>query len=302
MTNLALLVLCIGLGLVLRRSGRLPENAPQVLNAFITNVALPALIVRVLPEAAVTLQTLAVAAVPWALFGLGIIFFVTVGRYCGWRRDTVGALVLSGGLANTSFVGLPMIEAFYGAAYLPVGIVIDQLGTYLVLSTLGILAAVTFASHGQTPSALAIARRVAIFPPFQALCVAAVVAQTGMPEPFLGVLDRLASTLVPLALISVGFQLRLDEFKGQMQPLAAGLAFKLILGPALIAVPVLGVFALAGPVAEVAIFEAAMGPQIGGAIVAMQHGLNPRLVTLMVGVGIPLSLLTASAWFWIIST
>jgi len=262
-TNLALLVLCIGLGLVLRRSGRLPENAPQVLNAFITNVALPAMIVRVLPEAAVTLQTLAVAAVPWALFGLGIVFFVTVGRYCGWRRDTVGALVLSGGLANTSFVGLPMIEAFYGAAYLPVGIVIDQLGTYLVLSTLGIFAAVSFAS---------------------------------------GVLDRLASTLVPLALISVGFQLRLDEFKGQMQPLAAGLAFKLILGPALIAVPVLGVFALAGPVAEVAIFEAAMGPQIGGAIVAMQHGLNPRLVTLMVGVGIPLSLLTASAWFWIIST
>jgi predicted permease len=63
-----------------------------------------------------------------------------------------------------------------------------------------------------------------------------------------------------------------------------------------------GVFALAGPVAEVAIFEAAMGPQIGGAIVAMQHGLNPRLVTLMVGVGIPLSLLTASACFWIIST
>ncbi|MFN8882836.1 MAG: AEC family transporter, partial [Alphaproteobacteria bacterium] len=99
MTNLALLVLCIGLGLVLRRSGRLPENAPQVLNAFITNVALPAMIVRVLPEAAVTLQTLAVAAVPWALFGLGIVFFVTVGRYCGWRRDTVGALVLSGGLA-----------------------------------------------------------------------------------------------------------------------------------------------------------------------------------------------------------
>jgi len=141
-----------------------------------------------------------------------------------------------------------------------------------------------------------------MFPPFQALCVAAVVAHTGMPGSFLDVLDRLASTLVPLALISVGFQLRLDEFKGQMQPLAAGLAFKLILGPALIAVPVLGVFALAGPVAEVAIFEAAMGPQIGGAIVAMQHGLNPRLVTLMVGVGIPLSLLTASAWFWIIST
>ena len=49
--------------------------------------------------------------------------------------------MLVGGLANTSFVGLPMIEAFYGTADLPIGILIDQLGTYLVLSTLGIAVA-----------------------------------------------------------------------------------------------------------------------------------------------------------------
>ncbi|MBV9777110.1 MAG: hypothetical protein JO143_08675 [Acetobacteraceae bacterium] len=39
-----------------------------------------------------------------------------------------------------------------------------------------------------------------------------------------------------------------------------------------------------------------MGPQIGGAIVAMEYGLDPKLVTLMVGIGIPLSLLTAALW------
>ena len=37
---------------------------------------------------------------------------------------------------------------------------------------------------------------------------------------------------------------------------------------------------------RVTVFEAAMGPQIGGAIVAVQHGLNPPLVSLMVGLGI----------------
>jgi hypothetical protein len=39
-----------------------------------------------------------------------------------------------------------------------------------------------------------------------------------------------------------------------------------------------------------------MGPMIGGAIVAMDHGLNPPLVSLMVGLGIPLSLMTAACW------
>ena len=40
-----------------------------------------------------------------------------------------------------------------------------------------------------------------------------------------------------------------------------------------------------------------MGPQIGGAIVAIQYGLKPALITLMVGVGIALSFLTLPLWW-----
>jgi hypothetical protein len=42
----------------------------------------------------------------------------------------------------------------------------------------------------------------------------------------------------------------------------------------------------------ITIFEAAMAPQIGAAIVAVDHDLDPALVTLMVGIGMPLSFLT----------
>ena len=38
------LVLCFGLGIVLKRSGRLPDNAHAALNGFIINISLPALI------------------------------------------------------------------------------------------------------------------------------------------------------------------------------------------------------------------------------------------------------------------
>jgi predicted permease len=40
-----------------------------------------------------------------------------------------------------------------------------------------------------------------------------------------------------------------------------------------------------------------MAPQIGASIVAIQHGLNPPLVTLMVGVGTLLSFLTLPMWW-----
>ena len=39
-----------------------------------------------------------------------------------------------------------MIEAFYGTSFLGIGILIDQLGTYMVLSTVGIFVAVIFSA------------------------------------------------------------------------------------------------------------------------------------------------------------
>ena len=51
---------------------------------------------------------------------------------------------------------------------------------------------------------------------------------------------------------------------------------------------------------RVTVFEAAMAPMIGASIVAMDHELDPPLLTLMVGVGIPLSFLTLPAWWYLL--
>jgi hypothetical protein len=55
-----------------------------------------------------------------------------------------------------------------------------------------------------------------------------------------------------------------------------------------------------GQLTQVTIFEAAMAPQIGAAIVAIEHKLDPPLVTLMVGIGIPLSFLTLPVWWYML--
>ena len=55
-----------------------------------------------------------------------------------------------------------------------------------------------------------------------------------------------------------------------------------------------------GPTIQGTIFEAAMAPQSGASIVAMQHKLDPPLVTLMVGIGIPLSFLTLPVWWYVL--
>jgi len=147
-------------------------------------------------------------------------------------------------------------------------------------------------------SAGEIIRRVFTFPPFLALLLALALLRVAYPPWAVDVLGRLGATLAPLALVSVGLQLRLDALDGNRSPLALGLGFKLLLAPLVIAVLYVGVLRATGEVIRVTLFEAAMGPMIGGAIVAIQHGLNPPLITLMVGVGITLSFLTLPAWWY----
>jgi predicted permease len=70
-----------------------------------------------------------------------------------------------------------------------------------------------------------------------------------------------------------------------------------LLGPLLILFLYAGALGLRGPTTQVTLFEAAMGPQIGGSIVAIQYGLDAPLISLMVGVGTVLSFVTLPLWW-----
>ena len=120
------------------------------------------------------------------------------------------------------------------------------------------------------------------------------------PEGLEVVLGKLGATLAPLALVSVGYQLRLAEARGKLAALSAGLAFKLVMGPALIMALFAGALGAGGTMIQVTIFEAAMAPMIGASIVALEHKLDPPLITLMVGIGIPLSFLTLPLWWYVL--
>jgi predicted permease len=238
-------------------------------------------------------------AAPWILFGIGLLLFVTVARLAHWTTPTTGGLILSSSLANTSFVGLPMIQTFYGASFLSVGILISQFGTYMILSTAGVVVAAMFSgSRAKIFSLASVTRKVVSFVPFQALMLALVLRPIEFPVGLEHLLGRLGSTLTPLALVSVGYELQFADIRGHLHPLVIGLLYKLLVGPLLVTIVMIKIIGMHGQMAQVAIFEAAMAPQIGASIVAMEHKLNSPLVTLMVGIGIPLSFVTLPLWWY----
>jgi len=296
--NLILLFVCFLAGVLLRSLKRLPPETPAVLNGFIIHVSLPALALLYLHDLELSAGVFVLAAMPWIQFCLALLFFPLLGRLLKLPRMTVGALVLTGGLGNTSFVGLPMIEAYFGREALVHGIVVDQLGSFMVLSTLGIVTAGIY-SNGKPPAGL-ILQKILTFPPFLSMVAAVLLIPFDYPQWLSLLLGRLGDTLAPLALLSVGYQLHPGHLSGNVRNLALGLSFKLLIAPSLLCLLYLGIFGLHGLPVRVTLFEAAMPPMITAGIIAAEQGINPSLASMMVALGIMVSFFTLAFWSFLL--
>ncbi|MDD2581548.1 MAG: AEC family transporter [Desulfuromonadaceae bacterium] len=293
MANIILLAVCLLAGIGLNKTGRFPAATPAALNGFIIHISLPALAILYIHNLKIDASLLLTALMAWLVFLAAWGIFAAAGRIFNMDRQRVGALIMVAGLGNTSFVGLPMIEAYFGKEYLGIGIIADQLGSFMVLSTLGILVSTLYSSGDVSPKLMV--RKVLMFPPFQALLLAFLLRPLPFPLWTVTILEKLGATLTPLALVSVGFQLHFGGIREVAKPLAAGLGYKLLLAPALIWFLYSVVLGASGTITRITIFEAAMAPMITAGIIAIDHDLEPRLVTLMLGVGIPLSFVTLHA-------
>jgi len=295
MGNFILLIFCFGAGILLRHFRTSPDNTPAVLNAFIINIGLPAMALGYLNTIELKKELFIIIAAPWAMFIIALFLLWPACKLMRFPAATTGCVILVGGLANTSFIGIPMIEAFYGTSFVSLGIVIDQLGSYLILALLGIAVARIF-SGGASASLGDIASRIVKFPPFVATIAALLLNGVTYPEWLETLFTRLAATVAPLALVSVGFQLRLSEVSGKITPLIVGLLYKLVVGPLLVLVLFVTFLDARGVILQVTIFELAMAPMIGASIVAMNNDLDPSLATLLVAIGVPLSFLSLIVW------
>lgn len=293
------------IGFSLKRLHVFPDNTHVALNKFVVYISLPALVLLQIYRLLHSPHNLGGSAflpvlMPWLNFGFAAIAALTFGRLFNWDRKTLGGLMLTMGLCNTSFVGFPVLESLLGPHPLHTEILIDQLGSFLVFSTLGVLAVSTFSEKKSTPAR--VIKNILTFPSFVALMVAVVLSPFEMPIVLANSLEKLSSTLVPLALVSVGFQISLSrsEIFQFRKELSIGLFCKLLLFPFLMLLLYRQVIGLTGTELNVTVIEASMAPMITGAVLATEGGLNPPLVNLMVSIGIPLSLLTTPAWYWLL--
>lgn len=295
MENFILTIACLLIGMGLRRLPMFPRETAQVLNLFVIHISLPALILLKVPQLVFSRDIMAPVTMPWAMLVISAALILFLARLRHWSREITGSLLLLVPLGNTSFLGIPMVQALLGEPGIPYAVLYDQFGSFLALSTYGtvVLALYGGRENQNKPRAGAIIKKVTTFPPFLALLLALALHGRALPAPAMALFTSLAATLVPLVMIAVGWQLTLRLRPEVLPPLGAGLAIKLIAAPliALLGCQLMGLDSNSLAV-RVAILEAGMPPMISAGALAIMANLAPELTAALVGAGILLSFVT----------
>jgi predicted permease len=290
MENFILIFLLLLLGVVFGYLNLFPKDSALTLNLFVIYISLPALVLLNIPKLTFSSDVLIPLILPWIMIAVSVVIILILGKVFSWNRSIVGGLLLIVPLGNTSFLGIPMVKAYFGESHVSYAILYDQFGSFLALSTYGSAVLAIYSGKGR-PTFKMIAKKVFTFPPFIALIAALLLKGVAYPTYAVKVLEILASTLDPAVMFAVGLQIKLKISSTGFIPIASGLAIKLLIAP-FFAILLCGLLGAKGQAVNVSIFEAGMGPMITASALAIAADLEPEIMASMTGLGLILSFVT----------
>jgi len=143
-----LIALFVTLGMLFRRFEAFPPETVRVLNMFALYISLPALILLKVPQISFSGEILTPLLIAWGALIISAGLVLAAGRFFSWPSSAIGVLMLVVPIGNTSFMGVPIINAFFGERGLRHLIVYDQLGTMLIFATYGSLILASYGNEG----------------------------------------------------------------------------------------------------------------------------------------------------------
>lgn len=297
MINFALIGICIVAGMLFRQSKTLPVDAHKGINAWIIYIALPALSLKYLPHIQWSMHLLLAALAPLIVWLGGWLYCSIYISRSVIDKSTQGAMKITSGLSNTGFIGFPLVMAYFGEQHLGIAVICDQM-SFTLLSTAGVIVAIN-SSKKQVLSASVVLKKLFRFPPFLGCLAGLILPHFISLSPAEPLFDKLAATVGPLALFSMGLQLKFSGWQKNIKNISVVLVYKLLISPLLVLFVTL-LLHLKGTVAQTSIFEAAMPTVLTAGVIADEYHLNPELSNQIIGIGIIISLASTFLWYEII--
>ena len=265
-----------------------PVKVSGILNLWVVNVALPALILAKLPALQLGREAVVPVVMAWLTIAVAAVTVAAVSHWRSWPPEVTGALLMVVPLGNTSFLGLPVVEAILGHDNVPAALAFDQIGTFLALATYGSLVAGRFGAgeRGIRP----MVRRLVTFPPFLALSASMVLRLGTMPGWLHDAFTVAGRTVAPVAIVSLGLRFAPRLRINRAGTVLFGLGVKMLMLPAVVLAAALLV-GDAGAIAwQSSLLESAMPPMVTAGVIGISAGFDEDLTTTLVAVGTMLAL------------
>ncbi|MEM7695085.1 MAG: AEC family transporter [Pseudomonadota bacterium] len=300
--DIVLPVFCfIGIGYLVVATRLLGESVADGLAAFVFVVPVPLLLFR----ATATLDVPDFN--PWPFWGayfagaaLNTVIGVLVVRLFGrdGRTSVIGGM--SAAFANTVMVGMPLVATAYGEAGLVVVLTLIAVHLPIMMAVSAVMIEVAEGAGGRIGMAL---RRVALGlvknPMIVAIAAGLLYRATGLPLGGMPrtVIDAVAETAIPLALMALGMSLHRYGVRGTVAPAAVLSIAKLLIMPAVVYLLGTTVFDLPPIALAVAVTVAAAPTGANAYLIATRFqtglALSANTITLTTAVAV------VSLGFWI---
>jgi len=297
--QMAALIACGVAWRFIKPPGMDADTARRVITGLVYTLLLPALVLAVLWQTALGLDTVKIA-----LAAAGGVLAALLATWLLFRRSSVpktivGALLLAAAFPNVTYLGLPVLEKTFGPWARSIAIQYDLFACTPLLLTVGIMIARFHGSSGERDSPLVALLKV---PPLWAAAAGVILNLSDVPLPggLEGLLQTLGNGVVPLMLIALGMALTWETRQLRRLPLvAAVLIIQLFMMP-LVAWGLATLLELHGVLRTAVVLEAAMPSMVLGVVICDRYGLDTGLYATAVTASTALSLFTLPLWFqWV---
>jgi len=302
-------IIVVGIGWRLILGNNSAETIRSHLAKAVYQVFLPALVLHVLWQVPVDMNTVRVPLVSaiCVLLSLLAAFLIYSSGHLvkGFMKvaspnKAVGALLLASAFGNFSYLGLPVLSQTFGEWSQKVAIQFDLLASTPILFTVGIMVARYYgsAAKGLHP-ALALLQVPALWAAVAGLALS--ITHAPMPIWLGNSLSILGAAVVPLMLLSVGMALRWQSgWLGRIPVLLPVILIQLALMPLIAWGASIGV-GMPEKLLAPAIIEGAMPTMVLGLVICDRFKLDTTLYAEAVTVTTVLSLLTLPLWLQAVS-
>ncbi len=263
---------------LLRHFGVFREEQEKVLINYVMHFSLPILAFKAGHQIKLGLEVIKISSLAWASIVLCMSVAYIIARLYKLSNKDLRTFLLVSSFGNTAFLGYPYAFSYFGQEGLQIAIIYDNLGSFLMVSFLGVMVA----------SGKPNLKEVLLFPPFLGLVLGFVLRGIPLHPSLDKALDFVALSTLPVVLFALGLSISLSGIRDNLK--LSFLAILIKVSVSIFAVSLVGRFMELSPVAfKVSLLESAMPPMMFSAVLALRYNLNPNLAFASVGLGMVLS-------------